>query len=116
MAQHSRKAIIYGAPLAFPEKGPPWTVLWDTTARAAGDWSTVHAQSEAVALERAAHFVRLGFIVHAIMNPSGSVVMDAADIARRFGPTRDAPPASEREMQSAEQSARDILPHPAEKS
>lgn len=109
MAPYSHKAITYGAPLAFPERDPPWTVLWDTTGRAEGQWSTVHAQSEAAALERAAHFIRLGFIVHAIRNPSGIVVMDADDIARRFGPTRDAPPAPEREGRSAEQSARDIL-------
>ena len=116
MAQYFHKAIIYNAPLAFPEQGPPWTVLWDTTARADGYWSTVHAPSEAAALERAAHFVKLGFVVHAIRNPSGIVVMNADDIAHRFGPTREAPPpAPEREMSSAEQSARDILPHPAEK-
>lgn len=109
MAQY-HKAIIYGAPLAFPERDPPWTVLWDTTARADGHWSTVHAQSEAAALERTAHFVKLGFIVHAIRNPSGIIVMDADDIARRFGPAKDAPPpAREREVRSAEQSARDIL-------
>ncbi len=116
MAQYTHKAIIYGAPLAPPEQGPPWTVLWDTTARADGHWSTVHASSEAAALERAAHFVRLGFIVHAITNPSGIVVIDAEDIAHRFGPTRKAPPpVPEREMSSAEQTAGDILPRPGEK-
>jgi hypothetical protein len=110
MAQYPHKTIQYSAPSASPEKGPPWTVLWDTTARADGHWSMVHAPSEAAALDRAAHFVKLGFVVHAIENPSGIVVMDADDIARRFGPIRGAPPpAPEHETRSAEQSARDIL-------
>jgi hypothetical protein len=110
-----RQIVVRGDHVGAPETGPPWTVLWDTTRRTDGHWSTAHAKSEAEALERAAHFVRLGFVVHAIKNPSGAVVMNAEDIAGRFGPTRATPPrpAPEGEVRraarSAEQSARDIL-------
>lgn len=109
-----RQITVRGDHVGIPETGPPWTVLWDTTRRTDGHWSTTHARSEAEALERAAHFVRLGFAVHAIKNPSGTVVMNAEDVACRFGPTRTPPrPAHEgevqREARSDEQSARDIL-------
>src|SRR6185437_6771283 len=80
-----RKMIVRGDHLEAPETGPPWIVLWDTAARADDDWSTVRTQSESSALERAAHFVKLGFIVHAIKDPTGAVVMNAAEIAARFG-------------------------------
>jgi hypothetical protein len=113
-----RQIVVRGDHVGVPETGAPWTVLWDTTRRTDGQWSTAHAKSEAEALERAAHFVRLGFVVHAIKNPSGTVVMNAEDVAGRFGPTRAPPrPAPEgeiqdevrREARSDEQSARGIL-------
>lgn len=105
-----RQIVVRGDHVGALEKDPPWIVLWDTTRRTDGHWSTTHARTEAEALERAARFVRLGFIVHAIRNPSGIVVMDADDLAHRFSPTKDAPPpARERSVRSAEQSARDIL-------
>lgn len=110
MAQHYRKMIVHGDHLEAADSGSPWTVLWDTVVRADGRWSTVRAQTEAAALERAAHFVKLGFVVHAIKNPSGAVVMDARAIDARFAP-QDAPSraGSDRPVPSAEQSARDIL-------
>ena len=109
-----RQIVVRGGSVGAPETGAPWIVLWDTTRRTGGHWSTAHAGSEAEALERAAHFVRLGFAVHAIKNPSGVVVMNAEDVAARFGPTRAPPrPTPESEVQhephSAEQSAREIL-------
>ncbi|HJU20347.1 MAG TPA: hypothetical protein VJ770_28160 [Stellaceae bacterium] len=111
MANYSRKMIVHGDHLVAPETGPPWTVLWDTTARLDGHWSTVRVQSEAAALERAAHFVMLGFVVHAIKDPSGIVVMNEKDIAGRFGPTEKvrSHSASESSARSAEQTAHDIL-------
>jgi len=111
MAKHTRKMIVHGDHLVAPDSGPPWTVLWDTSMRPDGNWSTVRTPNEGTALERAAHFVKLGFAVHAIRDPSGSVVMDAAEIARRFGPAEEAPPprVPPREAPLAEQSARDIL-------
>ena len=68
------------------DSGAGWTVLWET--RKLSDdarWSAAPAGSEADALERAQHFLRLGFFVHAITDPLGAVVMDAAAIAGRFG-------------------------------
>ena len=111
-----RKMMVSGDHIGLFHKGPPWCVLWDTTARTEGEWSAADAKSEATALERAAHFLRLGFAVHAIKDPSGIVVMDASAIVDRLAPTPDepAPPADERpsgtsERPSAEQSGRQLL-------
>jgi hypothetical protein len=84
-------------------------VLWDTSARPEGNWSTVRTQSEAAALERAEHFVKLGFTVHAIKDPSGLVFMDAETIAGRFRPAVQTEPDPEPSAPSDEQSARDIV-------
>ena len=115
MPRH-RKMMVSGDHIGPLDKGPPWCVLWDTTARTEGGWSTADAQSEATALERAAHFLRLGFAVHAIKDPSGIVVMDASAIVDRLHPTADepAPPAHEWPSgtpgrPSAEQSGRQLL-------
>jgi hypothetical protein len=111
MAKHYRKMVVHGDHLEASKDGPPWTVLWDTVERGDQSWSTVRTQSEASALERAAHFVKLGFVVHAIKDPSGAVIMDAAAIAGRFGRAEEMPQprVPERAVPSTEQSARDIL-------
>ncbi len=111
MARQYRKMVTHGDHLEPPPDGPPWIVLWDTAARPEGSWSSVRTQSEAAALERAAHFVKLGFIVHAIMDPSGAVLMDAETIAGRFGATgpSEAEPTRDRPAASDEQSARGIV-------
>lgn len=113
MANPQRKMLARADHLEAPSNGPPWLVLWDTAARPDGSWSTVRTQSEASALERAAHFVKLGFVVHAIKDPSGAVAMDAASIASRFG-AADAEAASSksaigRPELSDEAAAREIL-------
>lgn len=110
MANHYRKMVTHGDHLEAP-KTPPWVVLWDTAKRSDGNWSTVRTQSEASALERAAHFVKLGFVVHAIKDPSGVVVMDAASIAGRFGAADSAAskPARERPVRSDEEAAREVV-------
>lgn len=111
MAKHYRKMIVRGDHLEAPESGPPWTVLWDTAPHQDEGWSTVRTQTETSALERAAHFVKLGFIVHAIKDPSGAIVMNAAEIRARFGATEE--PKRRRALDgtapSAEKWARDIL-------
>ncbi len=111
MAKHHRKMVVHGDHLEAADSGPPWLVLWDTTPRRDGDWSTVRAHTEAAAFERAAHFVKLGFVVHAIKDPSGAVVMNASEIATRFG--ADDEPARRRASDGAvpnpEKSAHDIL-------
>lgn len=82
-AHYSRKSVVSGDHIN-PEIGPPWIVLWETTERSDGHWSAMRTQSEATAIECAAHFVKLGFVVHAIKAPSGADVMDAKSIAARF--------------------------------
>lgn len=111
-----RKIMVSGDHIGPRDAGPSWSVLWDTTAHTEGEWSTADAQSEATALERAAHFLKLGFAVHAIKDPAGIVIMDASAIIDRLGATADgpAPPTQERlsgtpEQPSAEQSGRQLL-------
>jgi hypothetical protein len=107
-----RKMVVTGDHLVAPDSGPPWTVHWDTAMRADGNWSIVRTINETVALERAAHFLKLGFIVHAIRDPSGTIVMNAGEITRRLGSAEDksadraSPVAS---TTTTEQSAHDIL-------
>jgi hypothetical protein len=109
--QHLRKMVVTGDHLVAADGGPPWTVLWDTAPRHDGNWSTVRTPNEATALERAAHFVKLGFVVHAIKDPAGSIAMDASEIARRFRIVEDnAPDGSPApSMPTCEQSAHEIL-------
>jgi len=111
MAKHYRKMIVHGDHLEAPDSGPPWTVLWDTKAPANGEWSAAKAGSEQAALERAAHFVKLGFVVHAIKDPTGAVFMDQSAISGRFAAAEEKPRRrpSERSTPSAEQAARTIL-------
>ena len=70
-----------------------WTIWWDTERRpGAARWNMASAATEAGALDRAQHFVKLGCVVHAIKNPDGAVYMDEAQIGTRFGgkaPTGD---------------------------
>ena len=78
-----RKSVV-SADHLNPGTRPPWIVLWETIERSDGHWSVVRNQSEANAIECAEHFLKLGFVVHAIKDPSGAVVMDAQSIAARF--------------------------------
>jgi hypothetical protein len=98
MANHYRKMVVHPGHLEASPQGPSWIVLWDTTKRPDGNWSTVRTDSEASALERAAHFVKLGFVVHAVKDPSGTVVMDAASVAGRFGRVKSAPMLSDEDV------------------
>ena len=62
-----------------------WKVLWDT--RSPSDPACLNvtlAGSVAEALERAAHFLKLGFFVRCVKAPSGAVLMTEGDIADRF--------------------------------
>jgi hypothetical protein len=73
-----------------------WSIWWDTERRpGTGRWNVASAQTEAGALDRAQHFVKLGCIVYAIRNPDGAVYMDEAQLATRFA--GKAPAASRRE-------------------
>jgi len=92
MAPYLRKSVV-SADHLNPGTRPPWIVLWETTERSDGHWSTVRSPTEANAVECASHFLKLGFVVHAIKDPTGAVVMDAESIAARFSPNKSSTPA-----------------------
>jgi hypothetical protein len=76
------------------ESGTGWVVLWETKRIAdEATWSAAGAGSEKEALERAQHFIRLGFHVHAIRDPLGSVFMDEEAIASHFRPAPQPEPS-----------------------
>jgi len=105
-----KKIMVSGDHIAS-DTGQRWSVLWDTILRPEGQWSTAEAKTETEALERAAHFRKLGFAVHAINDPSGVMVMDAAAIEGRLVLATDEPPRRlpERSPPSTEQSCLDLL-------
>ncbi|HEY1503797.1 MAG TPA: hypothetical protein VGF92_05825 [Stellaceae bacterium] len=114
MAHYSRKSVVSGDHLNTAN-GPPWIVLWETSARTDDQWSTARAPTEASAFECAAHFLRLGFVVHAIKDPAGRIVMDAPSIEARFAPrTADAPAIPERRRTEPEYAALAIVRNFAE--
>lgn len=114
MAPYLRKSVVSGDHLNAGS-GPSWTVLWETTVRPDGHWSAVRTPNEATAGESAAHFLKLGFAVHAIKDPTGAVVMDAQSIADRFGRNKAAAPAHpERRRSEPEYVALTMLRHFAE--
>lgn len=92
MAPYLRKSVVSADHLIQTFR-PPWIVLWDTTERSDGHWSVVRVPTEASAIESAAHFLKLGFVVHAIKDPSGVVAMDAQAITARFSRNKSPTPA-----------------------
>jgi hypothetical protein len=83
VAKYFKKMLVSGDHIAS-DTGLRWSVLWDTAARPEGRWSAAEAKTETEALERAAHFRRLGFAVHAINDPAGTMVMDSTAIEARL--------------------------------
>jgi hypothetical protein len=83
MANYLRKSFVSGDHLE-PASGMSWSVLWETAARPDGQWSVARTQTEASAFESAAHFLKLGFVVHAIKDPAGRIAMNAESIEARF--------------------------------
>lgn len=79
-----------------PKANTDWVIWWDIRKHAGSNWSKATAQTEAGALDRAHHFVRLGFVVYAIRDPAGTLYMDEQKIAERFGaaPVTDSEPKS----------------------
>jgi hypothetical protein len=67
-----------------------WTVTWDTSRQSAL-FNTAYQKTEAEATDCAKRFLRLGFVVYSIRDPSGTEVMDETAIATRFKP--ELPPA-----------------------
>lgn len=68
-----------------PDAGKTWSIVWDTkrTPGKAGR-NTAVERSENAALERARHFLRMGFVVYEILQPSGSVLLDEDGIKQRI--------------------------------
>lgn len=112
MVKQLKKMLVSGDHVAS-DTGLRWSVLWDTAARPQGRWSSAEAKTETEALERAAHFRRLGFAVHAINDPAGVMVMDSATIEARLHPRTDEPPhfLPERSKPGTEQACLDLLRH-----
>jgi hypothetical protein len=70
--------------------GALYTIWWDLHRHTGSEgWNRAVESSEDEALQRAERFLRLGFIVYAIKDPKGAVVMDEAQITERF--VRSAP-------------------------
>ncbi len=75
-------------PVTIPPKAnEEWAIWWDIRQKTEG-WSRATAQTEAGALERAQHFIKLGFFVYAIRDPSDALYMGEEDIATRFAAVR----------------------------
>lgn len=63
-----------------------WTIWWDMHRHPGeGAWSRAMETTESEAVQRAQRFLDLGFVVHEIRAPDGSVFMDEAQIAGRAG-------------------------------
>ncbi|MDE2165265.1 MAG: hypothetical protein KGJ66_02870 [Alphaproteobacteria bacterium] len=65
------------------ETGERWIVLWETRRPESGIWSQAIEKSQAAAVERARHLLKLGFIVYQIAGPAG-VFLAEAEIAQRL--------------------------------
>jgi hypothetical protein len=62
-----------------------WTIWWDMHRRAGSDGrSRATESSEEEALRRAERFLRLGFVVYEIRDPTGAMHMDEARITDHF--------------------------------
>jgi len=72
-----------------------WAIWWDIRRHpGTSGWSTALAPSAAGAMERAQHFLKLGFIVYAIRDPAGALFMDEEQIANSVRTVSSpAPPA-----------------------
>jgi hypothetical protein len=83
MAKHAARSNVSQLQRHHGNMG--WVILWDMRQLSPGDrWSVANEGTEEAAIERARHMIRLGFIVHAIKDPTGSVFMDQQQIAARF--------------------------------
>ena len=63
-----------------------WTIFWDMRRHPGTErWNRAIEATKAESLERAQRFLKLGFVVYAIRDPVGTMVMDEAQIRERFG-------------------------------
>ena len=85
------------------DTGERWVIYWETRRPESGRWSEAVEKSEAAAIDRARHLLKLGFIVFQITGPAGSVFMAEDEIVQRLKPApaekkpriRDEPPPEE---------------------
>ncbi|GEM_PF-3201503 len=66
------------------DTGERWTILWELRRPESGIWSEAVEKSQAEAIERARHLLRLGFIVFQITGPTGGVFMTEDEIVQRL--------------------------------
>lgn len=71
------------------DTGERWVIFWETRRPESGNWSQAIEKSQAAAIERARHLLKLGFIVFQIAGPAG-VFLDEAEIVQRL----QSPPAA----------------------
>ena len=70
-----------------PSREACYTIWWDMRRRSGSEgWSRAVESSEDEALQRAERFLKLGFVVYAIKDAKGAVVMDEAQLIERFAP------------------------------
>jgi len=92
---------------AAPEydTGERWVIFWETRRPASGNWSQAIEKSQAAAVERARHLLKLGFIVFQITGPAG-VFLEEEEIARRLQP----PPPPAKKLRTPDEPPPDALP------
>jgi hypothetical protein len=92
---------------AAPEydTGERWVIFWETRRPPSGNWSQAVEKSQAAAVERARHLLKLGFIVFQITGPAG-VFLEEEEIARRLQP----PPAPAKKPRLPEEPPPDAIP------
>ena len=85
---------------AAPEydTGERWVIFWETRRPPSGNWSQAVEKSQAAAVERARHLLKLGFIVFQITGPAGGVFMEEEEIMRRLQP----PPPAVKKLRTRE--------------
>jgi hypothetical protein len=66
------------------DTGERWIISWETRRPESGNWSEAVEKSQAGAIERAKHLLRLGFIVFQITGPAGGVFMTEEEITQRL--------------------------------
>jgi len=92
---------------AAPEydTGERWVIFWETRRPPSGTWSQAVEKSQAAAVERARHLLKLGFIVFQITGPAG-VFLEEEEIARQLQP----PPAPAKKLRPPDEPPPDAIP------
>ena len=92
---------------AAPEydTGERWVIYWETRRPDSGIWSEAVEKSEAAAIERARHLLKLGFIVFQITGPAGGIFMAEDEIAQRLRPS----PVEKKKPPTPEEPPPDVL-------